>query len=103
MSQTPDATLANLKRTIDKNGMILRGAYLIADARLGAAGGVQQGAVAIAGDTVVDTGPFAALQPKYPGARIPADGRQLLLPGLGAAPSHGRGLVSLHQGLRNRL
>ncbi len=101
MSQTPDATLANLKRTIDKNGMILRGAYLIADARLGAAGVVQQGAVAIAGDTVVDTGPFAALQPKYPGARILGDGRQLLLPGLVDAHSHGRGLSPIQKGVRN--
>jgi cytosine/adenosine deaminase-related metal-dependent hydrolase len=101
MSQTPDATLANLKRTIDENGMILRGAYLIADARLGAAGVVQQGAIAIAGDTVVETGPFAALQPKYPGARILGDGRQLLLPGLVDAHSHGRGLSPIQKGVRN--
>ena len=101
MSQTPDATLANLKRTIDKNGMILRGAYLIADARLGAAGVVQQGAVAIAGDTVVDTGPFAALQPKYPSARILSNGCQLLLPGLVDAHSHGRGLSPIQKGVRN--
>src|SRR6201981_4131659 len=101
MSQTPDTALANLQRTIDKNGMILRGAYLITDARLGAAGVVREGAVAIAGDTVIETGPFAALQPQYPGSRILGDGRQLLLPGLVDAHSHGRGLSPIQKGVRN--
>src|SRR5260370_36605369 len=68
---------------------------------VGAAGVVQQGAIGIVGDTVVEAGPFAALQPKYPGARILGDGRQLLLPGLVDAHSHGRGLSPIQKGVRN--
>jgi 5-methylthioadenosine/S-adenosylhomocysteine deaminase len=101
MSQTPGAKPANLRGTIDKHGMILRGAYLITDARLGAAGVVRDGAVAITGDTIIEIGPFAELQPKYPGFRILGDGRQLVLPGLVDAHSHGRGLSPIQKGVRN--
>ena len=58
-----------------------RGAYAITDPRLGRAGVIPGGAVAITGDAVVETGPFAVLAPKHPGALVIGDGSQLLLPG----------------------
>lgn len=49
-------------------------------------------AVVIMDGTVKDTGPFAAIAPKYPGASIIGDGTQLLMPGLVDAHSYGRDL-----------
>jgi 5-methylthioadenosine/S-adenosylhomocysteine deaminase len=81
--------------------MLMRGAYVITDARLGPAGVIRDGAVAITGGLVAETGPFAALAAKYRGARILGDGTQLLLPGLVDAHSHGRGLSPIQKGVRN--
>src|SRR5260370_39292168 len=77
------------------------GAYAIADPRLGAPGVIPAGAVVIMDGTVKETGPFAAIAPKYPGADIIGDGTQLLLPGLVDAHSHGRGLSPIQKGVRN--
>src|SRR5215468_10811971 len=68
--------------------IIMRGAHAITDPRLGHAGIIPGGAVAITGGTIAETGPFAAISPKYPGARVLGDGTQLLLPGLVDAYSH---------------
>src|SRR5262249_60934891 len=81
--------------------IILRGAYAIIDARRGPSGVIPQGAVAITNSTVAEAGPFAAMAPKYPGARIIGDGTQLVLPGLVDAHSHGRGLSPIQKGVRN--
>jgi cytosine/adenosine deaminase-related metal-dependent hydrolase len=81
--------------------IILRGAYAIFDARLGPSGVIREGAVAITDGTVAETGPFTAIAPKYPGARVIGDGTQLLLPGLVDAHSHGRGLSPIQKGVRN--
>src|SRR5271169_3867498 len=81
--------------------IIMRGAYAITDPRLDHTGVISGGAVAITGSSVVETGPFAALAPKYPGARVIGDGTQLLLPGLVDAHSHGRGLSPIQKGVRN--
>jgi cytosine/adenosine deaminase-related metal-dependent hydrolase len=81
--------------------IIMRGAYAVTDPRLGEAGVIPQGAVAITGGIVVQTGSFATLAPKYPGAPILGDGTQLLLPGLVDAHSHGRGLSPIQKGVRN--
>jgi 5-methylthioadenosine/S-adenosylhomocysteine deaminase len=81
--------------------LLLRGAYAITDPRLGLAGVIPDGTVAITGGTVAETGPFAAVAPKYPGVRIIGDGTQLLLPGLVDAHSHGRGLSPIQKGVRN--
>ena len=72
--------------------IIMRGAYAITDPRLGASGVIPAGAVAIVDGTIRETGPFAAIAPKYPGAGVIGDGTQLLMPGLVDAHSHGRGL-----------
>jgi 5-methylthioadenosine/S-adenosylhomocysteine deaminase len=81
--------------------LVMRGAYAITDARSGAAGVIRGGAVAIADGHVVETGTFAALAAKHPGARILGDGTQLLLPGLVDAHSHGRGMSPIQKGVKN--
>src|ERR1700757_4845416 len=47
--------------------IIMRGAYAITDARLGASGVIAAGAVVIVDGTIRETGPFAAIAPRYPG------------------------------------
>ena len=81
--------------------IIMRGAHALTDPRLGRGGIIPRGAVAMAGGVVVETGPFAALAPKYPGARVIGDGTQLLMPGLVDAHSHGRGLSPIQKGVHN--
>ncbi len=62
---------------------------------------IRDGAVAITRGIVAETGAFAALAAKYPGARILGDGTQLLLPGLVDAHSHGRGMSPIQKGVNN--
>jgi cytosine/adenosine deaminase-related metal-dependent hydrolase len=81
--------------------IIMRGSYAITDPRLREAGVIPGGAVAITGDTITETGPFATIAPKYSGARVIGDGSQLLLPGLVDAHSHGRGLSPIQKGVHN--
>jgi cytosine/adenosine deaminase-related metal-dependent hydrolase len=81
--------------------IIMRGAHAIIDPRLGPRGVIPAGAVAITDGTVAETGPFAAIAPKYPVARVVGDGTQLLMPGLVDAHSHGRGLSPIQKGVRN--
>ena len=49
--------------------LILRGRHLLTDLRLKAAGLVTDGAVAMAGGLVVDSGPFSQVANRHPGAR----------------------------------
>ncbi len=81
--------------------IIMQGAYAITDPRLGASGVIPAGAVVIMDGTVKETGAFATIASKYPGADIIGDGTQLLLPGLVDAHSHGRGLSPIQKGVRN--
>jgi 5-methylthioadenosine/S-adenosylhomocysteine deaminase len=82
--------------------LLMRGAHLIADARLGPAGVIRDGAVAITQGVVAETGAFAALAARYPAARILGDGTQLLLPGLVDAHSHGRGMSPIQMSAQHR-
>jgi len=81
--------------------IIMRGAYAVTDPRLGQAGVIPGGAVAITSGSVVETGPFVAIAPKYQNARVIGDSTQLLLPGLVDAHSHGRGLSPIQKGVHN--
>jgi len=81
--------------------IIMRGAHALTDPRLGHAGVIPGGAVAIADGTVAGTGPFGVLAPKYPRARVIGNGTQLLMPGLVDAHSHGRGLSPIQKGVHN--
>jgi cytosine/adenosine deaminase-related metal-dependent hydrolase len=81
--------------------ILMQGAQVITDARLGPAGMIRDGAVAMAGGIVVETGSFKVLATKYRGVPIVGDGTQLLLPGLVDAHSHGRGLSPIQKGVNN--
>jgi hypothetical protein len=50
--------------------IIMRGAYVITDPRLGVSGVIQAGVVVIADGTIRETGPFATIAPKYPGTGV---------------------------------
>jgi len=62
---------------------------------------IPAGAVVIVDGTIRETGPFAAIAPKYPDIGVIGDGTQLLMPGLVDAHSHGRGLSPIQKGVRN--
>ena len=81
--------------------ILMRGAHLLTDARLGPAGVIRDGAVVIEKGLVAEIGPYAALAPKYRQARVLGDGTQLLLPGLVDAHSHGRGMSPIQKGVGN--
>jgi len=68
----------------------MRGRYLVPDARQKKV--IADGAIAIAGGRVADSGSFAEVRSRHPQARVLGNGRQLLMPGLIDAHSHGRGL-----------
>ena len=81
--------------------MILRGRYVVTDARRGAAGVLEDAAVRIAGDTIAEVGPFAPLAARHPGSAVKGNGKQLLMPGLIDAHCHGRGLSPIQKGVRH--
>src|SRR5579872_2677069 len=81
--------------------MILRGRYVVTDARRGAAGVLEDAAVRIAGDTIAEVAPFAALKARHPHATVKGNGKQLLMPGLIDAHCHGRGLSPIQKGVRH--
>ena len=72
--------------------LIMRGRHLLTDARLKAAGLIADGAIAIVDGLVAAVGSFSEISARYPDLRVLGDGSQLLLPGLGDAHSHCRGL-----------
>src|SRR5579871_6793847 len=81
--------------------LLMRGKYLLTDPRRKAAGVIRDGAIAIASGQVAAAGPFGELQARYPHARVLGDGRQLLMPGLVDAHSHGRGMSPIQKGVKN--
>ena len=58
--------------------IIMRGAHAITDPRLREAGVIPKAAVAITDGIVVETGSFATLAPKYPGARVLGDRKSVV-------------------------
>lgn len=79
--------------------LLLRGRYLLTDARLKGEGLIRDGGMLTAGDRVAEVGLFADLARRYPQARVIGDGGQLLLPGLADAHCHGRGLSPIQKGV----
>ena len=82
--------------------LILRSAHALIDARLKSKG--LQNNVAV----IIDNGLVHSIVPdtpeslaQYPDAKIVGNGKQLLLPGLIDAHSHGRGLSPIQKGVRN--
>ncbi|HEY3076439.1 MAG TPA: amidohydrolase family protein [Burkholderiales bacterium] len=78
------------------SALIMRGRYLVPDARQKKV--IADGAIAIAGGRVADSGSFAEVRARHPQARVLGNARQLLMPGLIDAHSHGRGLSPIQKG-----
>src|SRR4051812_24099532 len=81
--------------------LILRGRYLLTDPRKKEKGVLKNGAIAIKGDRIAAVGAFEELQRANPGAKVLGNGRQLLMPGLVDAHSHGRGMSPIQKGVKN--
>jgi 5-methylthioadenosine/S-adenosylhomocysteine deaminase len=64
---------------------VVRGAHVLT---MGPAGDLTDGAVAVAGDTVLEVGPFPELAARHPGAEVVGDGHGVVLPGLVNAHTH---------------
>ena len=79
--------------------LLLHGKYVLTSAT--EAQVLTDAAVLIAGDTVAEVGSWAALRQAHPGARVVGNGRQLLLPGLIDAHSHGRAISPIQKGVLN--
>src|SRR4030095_14794741 len=57
--------------------------------------------VRVSGDTVAEVGDWTTLRRAHPEARVVGNGRELLLPGLVDAHSHGRAISPIQKGVRN--
>jgi cytosine/adenosine deaminase-related metal-dependent hydrolase len=80
---------------------LVRGRYLLTDPRRKEKGVLKNGAIAIKGDRIAAVGTFDDLSRAHPGAKVLGNGRQLLMPGLVDAHSHGRGMSPIQKGVRN--
>jgi len=79
--------------------MLLRGKYVLtsaAETRV-----LMDAAVRVSGDTVAEIGDWSALRQAHPDARVVGNGKQLLLPGLIDAHSHGRAISPVQKGVLN--
>ncbi|MBI3516748.1 MAG: amidohydrolase family protein [Proteobacteria bacterium] len=81
--------------------VIVRGRYVLTDARRGPAGILDDGAIRVAGGTVAEVGAFAELSARHPAVPVKGNGKQLLMPGLIDAHCHGRGLSPIQKGVRH--
>jgi 5-methylthioadenosine/S-adenosylhomocysteine deaminase len=79
--------------------LILRGRFLLTDARKKRDGLIEDGALAIRDGRIAAVGRFPEIRTRFPEARVLGNGRQLLLPGLVDAHSHGRGLSPIQKGV----
>lgn len=78
---------------------LFRGRHVLIDTQDGAGRWIDDGAVAVVGDTVRETGSFDTLIHRYPDAEIIGDGRQILMPGLIDAHTHGYGITRIQTGV----
>src|SRR5690349_24951953 len=72
--------------------MLVRGRHVITDPAVGEPGVLEDGAVLVSGSRIAAVGAWTALRRRHPRARVVGNGRQLLMPGLVEAHSHGRAL-----------
>ncbi|MEI8191941.1 MAG: amidohydrolase family protein, partial [candidate division NC10 bacterium] len=79
--------------------LLLRGKFLLTDARLKSRGVIRDGGVFIEEGRIAAVGLFSALVSQHPQARVIGDGSQLVMPGLVDAHSHGRGLSPIQKGV----
>jgi cytosine/adenosine deaminase-related metal-dependent hydrolase len=81
--------------------LILRGKYLLADPREKEKGVIRDGAIAVQNGRIGKVGPYQELSSSFPGAKVLGNGKQLLMPGLVDAHSHGRGMSPIQKGVKN--
>lgn len=78
---------------------LVRGAYVVTDAsKLPHQGLVEDGAVAVIGDSVASVGTYAELKARYPQAEEIGSDRHVVIPGLVNTHHHGWGLSSFQLG-----
>ena len=80
---------------------IIRSKYLITDPILKEDGIIVNGAVYIKDKKIVEVGDFDLLKMKHPQIPIKGSGKELVMPGLIDAHSHGRGLSPIQKGVLN--
>ena len=80
--------------------MLIRGKYVITDAALEGAGYQEDAAVRIEGGTITDIGAWDKMRARYPEDTVIGNGKQLLMPGLIDAHTHGAGLSYAQRGVR---
>ena len=81
--------------------MLVRGRHVITDPAVGDPGVLEDGAVLVSGSRIAAVGAWAALRRRHPRARVVGNGKQLLMPGLVDAHSHGRALSPIQKGVLN--
>ncbi|HYR35228.1 MAG TPA: amidohydrolase family protein [Burkholderiales bacterium] len=81
--------------------LLMRGKHVLTDPRKKEKGLLRDGAIAIEGDRITAVDEFSRLVRNHPGTRVLGDGRQLLMPGLVDAHSHGRGMSPIQKGVKN--
>jgi 5-methylthioadenosine/S-adenosylhomocysteine deaminase len=79
--------------------LLVRGKYVLTSAAESSV--LTDAAIRVAGDTVAEIGSWATLHQAHPGARVVGNGKQLLLPGLIDAHSHGRAISPIQKGVLN--
>jgi 5-methylthioadenosine/S-adenosylhomocysteine deaminase len=79
--------------------LLIRGRYVLTSAT--APSVLTDAAVRVSGDLVAEVGDWQTLRRAHPDARIVGDGKQLLLPGLVDAHSHGRAISPIQKGVLN--
>src|SRR5262245_56752445 len=81
--------------------LLVRGRYVITDAAAGDAGVLDDAAVLVSGSRIAALGDWGTLRRRHPRARVLGNGKQLLMPGLVDAHSHGRALSPIQKGVLN--
>ena len=81
--------------------LLVRGQHVITDAAAGDPGVLDDSAVLVSGSRVGAAGDWTTLRRRHPRARVVGNGKQLLMPGLVDAHSHGRALSPIQKGVLN--
>jgi 5-methylthioadenosine/S-adenosylhomocysteine deaminase len=81
--------------------LLVRGQHVIADPAARGAGVLADAAVLVSGPRIAAVGPWRMLRRRHPKARVVGNGKQLVMPGLVDAHSHGRALSPIQKGVLN--
>jgi cytosine/adenosine deaminase-related metal-dependent hydrolase len=81
--------------------LLVRGQHVITDPAAGDAGILSEAAVLVTGSRIAAIGEWRALRRRHRDARVLGNGKQLLMPGLVDAHSHGRALSPIQKGVLN--